>query len=41
MNRVEGVGSAIFAAVFLMIGGVLNIIHELVLYGATSEGAAG
>jgi hypothetical protein len=49
MNRVEGVGRAMFAAVFLMIGGVLDsivalgvwIIHGLVLDGRTSAGAAG
>ena len=29
MNRVRGVGRAIFAAVFLMIAGVLNIIYGI------------
>ena len=29
MDQVRGLGRAIFAAVFLMIGGVLNIIYGI------------
>jgi hypothetical protein len=33
MDRVRGVGRAIFAAVLLMIGGVLNIIYGIAAIG--------
>jgi hypothetical protein len=36
MDRVEGLGRAIFAAVFLMIGGVLNIIYGIAAIGKSS-----
>jgi hypothetical protein len=36
MDRVEGLGRAVFAAVFLMIGGVLNIIYGIAAIGKSS-----
>jgi hypothetical protein len=33
MNQVRGLGRAIFAAVFLMIGGVLNVIYGIAAIG--------
>ena len=33
MDRVEGLGRAVFVAVFLMIGGVLNIIYGIAAIG--------
>ena len=33
MDRVEGLGRAIFAAVFLMIGGILNMIFGIAAIG--------
>lgn len=36
MDRVRGLGRAIFAAVLLMIGGVLNIIYGIAAIGNSS-----
>jgi hypothetical protein len=36
MDRVEGLGRAVFAAVFLMIAGVLNIIYGIAAIGNAS-----
>jgi hypothetical protein len=36
MDRVRGLGRAVFAAVLLMVGGVLNIVYGIAAIGNSS-----